>query len=369
MSKLFAHQFSRRTVLGAATFAGASWLLKSCASAPDTATNTSSSPQGGGQFVTAAFPGTTETLTREKIVPEFTEATGTQTSIVPLLAFEQVARLKASATNPPFDVVLLDDGQTNIAISEGLIQKFPADASENIKNIEPSLLSTEGFAPIFYAQGVVLAYNTERIQTPPTSWEALSNSNLAGSAGLVSMNSVLGTSFMVELARTQGGGESNIEPAFAMLKEILPNVNGVAANPGALLTLFQQGEVDIAPMWHNDAAYLKTRGIPIEWTVPESGLVGARYSMNVVSNPRSGLDTAVSYIDTALSDEVQSYLSSSPYFYIPANRNVQLAPEIAQQLQANTLSEFMQRVSILDWKTINTQRSAWIERFNREVQA
>ncbi|WNN89668.1 hypothetical protein [Gloeocapsopsis dulcis] len=78
---------------------------------------------------------------------------------------------------------------------------------------------------------------------------------------------------------------------------------------------------------------------------------------------------AVSYIDTALSDEVQSYLSSSPYFYIPANSNVTLAPEIAEQLQASNLSEFMQRVSILDWKIINTQRSAWIERFNREVQA
>jgi putative spermidine/putrescine transport system substrate-binding protein len=364
MSKLFAHQFSRRTVLGAAMFAGASWLLKSCAA--DTATD---SPQGSGQFVAAVFPGTTETLAREKLAPEFTQATGTQVSLVPLLAFEQVARLQASKTNPPFDVVLLDDGQTNIATSEGLIQQFPADSSENTKNVESAFLSTEGFAPIFYAQGVVLAYNTERIQTPPTSWEALSNSNLSGSAGLVSMNSVLGTSFMVELARTRGGGESNIEPAFSMLQEILPNVNGVAANPGALLTLFQQGEVDIAPMWHNDAAYLKTRGIPVEWVVPESGLVGARYSMNVVSNPRSGLDVAVSYIDTALSDEVQSYLSSSPYFYIPANSNVPLAPEIAEQLQASNLTEFMQRVSILDWKTINTQRSAWIERFNREVQA
>ncbi|WNN89667.1 extracellular solute-binding protein [Gloeocapsopsis dulcis] len=281
MSKLFAHQFSRRTVLGAAMFASASWLLKSCGSAPDTATDASSSGEGGGQFVAATFPGTTEALSREKLAPEFSQTAGTQLSLVPLLAFEQVARLKASATNPPFDVVLLDDGQTNIAISEGLIQKFPADASENTKNVESAFLSTEGFAPIFYAQGVVLAYNTEKIQTPPTSWEALSNSNLAGSAGLVSMNSVLGTSFMVELARTRGGSESNIEPAFSMLQEILPNVNGVAANPGALLTLFQQGEVDIAPMWHNDAAYLKTRGVPVEWIVPESGLVGARYSMNV----------------------------------------------------------------------------------------
>jgi len=43
-----------------------------------------------------------------------------------------------------------------------------------------------------------------------------------------------------------GGSESNIEPGFKALNDLKPNLAAVAANPGALATLFQQGQVDIS---------------------------------------------------------------------------------------------------------------------------
>jgi putative spermidine/putrescine transport system substrate-binding protein len=369
MSNRSMQRMSRRTVLGAGLFLGTSWALKACnATAPGGASQTGSPTAGGGQLITGSFPGTTEALFRE-YAPLFSQMGKGQLSIVPLLAFEQVARLKAAPDNPPFDVVFLDDGQTDIAFKEGLIQKFPADKITNLGNIDPLFIDAKGLAPIFYMQGAVIGYNPERIKTPPTSWQALLDPNLDGRIGLVSMNSILGTSFMVELGKLQGGTESEIEPAFTALKQMLPKLGGVAANPGALSTLFQQGEVDIAPIWHNDALALKAKGMPIEWAVPESGMVGARYSLNIVSKPTAGLEVAAAFVDMVLGKEAQTMLARSPYYYGPSDKTVSLAPAITEKIGAKNATEFMKRANILDWQTINQQRSAWIERFNQEVSA
>jgi putative spermidine/putrescine transport system substrate-binding protein len=371
MSNQFIQRMSRRSVLGAGLFIGTSWALKACNTTATSGGTQAESPTAGaagGQIITGSFPGTTEALFRE-YAPLFNQTGKGQLSIVPLLAFEQVARLKASPDNPPFDVVFLDDGQTDIAFKEGLLQKFPADKIQNLANIDPVFLDPKGLAPIFYMQGVVIGYNPERIKTPPTSWQVLLDPNLDGQVGLVSMNSILGTSFMVELGKVQGGSESNVEPAFAALKQILPKLGGVAANPGALSTLFQQGEVDIAPMWHNDALALKAKGVPVEWSVPESGMIGARYSLNIVSKPQAGLDAAAAFIDMALGKEAQTMLASSPYYYGPSDKTIPLDAAITEKIGAKTATDFMKRVNILDWQTINQQRSAWIERFNKEVSA
>uniref|UniRef100_A0ACD5GNI9 Uncharacterized protein n=1 Tax=Desertifilum tharense IPPAS B-1220 TaxID=1781255 RepID=A0ACD5GNI9_9CYAN len=54
-----------------------------------------------GPLVVASFPGTTDSLYRETLAPIIARETGISISALPLLAFEQVARLKASPENPP----------------------------------------------------------------------------------------------------------------------------------------------------------------------------------------------------------------------------------------------------------------------------
>lgn len=360
---------SRRSVLGAGLFLGASWALKGCdASAPQGGTTVTAEGDVAGELIVASFPGTTDSLFREALAPVVAEQTGVRVSAQPLLAFEQIARVKASPNNPPFDVLILDDGQNAVAIEEDLLQPFPMDQSPNSSDVNPGFLSDQGLAPIFYAQGIVLAYNTERIQTPPTSWEVMLDPNLNAQLGLVSLNSILGTSFMVELAKVRGGGEDNIEPAFEAVAEMLPRVNGVAANPGALLTLFQQGEVDIGPMWHNDVLTLAERGVPVAIANLESGIAAARYSLNIVKNPSAGLDRAVAYVDAMLSAAAQAKVTGAPYFYIPSNNTVELPPQLAT-MGIESVDDFIAMARNLDWPTINPQRSAWIERFNETVQA
>ncbi|WOD40305.1 extracellular solute-binding protein [Nodosilinea sp. E11] len=372
MNQRLINRVSRRSVLGAGLFLGASWALKGCEASVNqgpAATDANGGESVGGELVVASFPGTTDSLFREGLAPVVADQTGVRISAQPLLAFEQIARVKASPNNPPFDVLILDDGQNAIALAEDLVQPFPVDQSPNSSDVASGFLSDQGLAPIFYAQGIVLAYNTERVQTPPTSWEVMLDPNLNAQLGLVSLNSILGTSFMVEMAKARGGSESNIEPAFEAVAEMLPRVNGVAANPGALLTLFQQGEVDVAPMWHNDVLNLIERGIPLAIANLETGIAAARYSLNIVKNPSAGLDRAVAYVNAMLSPEAQSQVVGEPYFYIPSNTTVPFPPELTETMGISSVDDFISLAHNLDWATINPQRADWIERFNQTVQA
>lgn len=371
MNQRFVNRLSRRSVLGAGMFLGASWALKACNASVSNSTGAAAGDgvAVGGDLVVASFPGTTDAVMREKLAPVVAEKTSINMSAQPLLAFEQIARVKASPDNPPFDVLLLDDGQNAVAVEEGLLQPFPADRVPNVSDVNPGFVKDGELAPVFFAQGIVMAYNPKKISTPPTSWEFMLDPNLDAQLGLVSLNSILGTSFMVEMAKVLGGGESDIEPAFKAVSEMLPRVSGVAANPGALLTLFQQGEVDVSPMWHNDVLTLAERGVPVAIAKLDSGVAVARYSLDIVQNPTAGLDTALAYVNAMLSLEAQAALSAAPYFYIPSNDNVELPPALIEAMGIESVADFIDMSHGLDWATINPQRAEWIERFNQVVQA
>ena len=49
------------------------------------------------------------------------------------------------------------------------------------------------------------------------------------------------------------------------MNDLKPNLAAVAANPGALATLYQQGQIDIGPGNFNAIQILKARGVPVEF--------------------------------------------------------------------------------------------------------
>jgi len=180
------------------------------------------------------------------------------------------------------------------------------------------------------------------------------------------MNSTLGTAFMVELAKTRGGGEDNIDPAFQAIKELQPNLGAVAANPGALATLFQQGQIDISPGNFNAIQILRARGVPVEFAKPKTGTIAFLTTMHIVRNsPNAALAAAL--IDSAMSPEVQTRLMQEPFYVIPTNSKVTMGGDIAKMI-AKDQEELKKSFVFHDWDKINRNRAAWIERFNKEIR-
>lgn len=317
------------------------------------------------RLVFATFTGSWEEAHRAVLVPAFKKATNNAEIILdPMLSVDQIAKVTAARNNPPIDIMLHDPGPALTAIDQGLVENYPVASSKNYKDLIGEAQEETG--PAIFFQVVGLTYNPDKIKKPPTSWKDLWKPEYKGRAGITNLNSTLGTGFLVEIAKMFGGSETNIEPGFKALNDLKPNLAAVAANPGALATLFQQGQVDISPGNFNAIQILKARGVPVEFVIPQEGAIAFKTTIHIVKNTQNR-ELAVALIEAAMSPEVQTKLMQSPYLVVPTNSKVKMEGEIAKVL-AKDQAEMKTRFVFQDWKKINEQRAQWIERFNREIK-
>jgi putative spermidine/putrescine transport system substrate-binding protein len=314
-------------------------------------------------LVAATFPGTWNDAHSKILVPWFKKTTSAEVTLTIQLATDQVAKLAASPAKPPFDVAIMDEGPLLDALQQGVLAKYPVDKSANFKLLYP--MFQDEWGPKISMQVIGIGYNPKKVKTPPKSWDDLWNPIYKGRVGLTALNSTLGMAFMAEIARLKGGSESNLEPAFAALKTLLPNVGAISANLGAHATLFQQEQIDIAPYNFNFVETLKAKGVDVEFVVPDSGPVAWRTSLHIVKNAAQP-DLAFKYIEGAIMPEIQLDESKSPYDIIPTHTKVPLTPIMAAKI-AKTPAD-LSKLIFLDWKKLNEVRSSAIDRFNREIK-
>lgn len=342
---------NRRRFLGTAAVAGAA------AMAPRIAL-------GAEELVAATFGGTWSEVHRKLLAPYFEKRTGATVVQAVMLATEQIAKLTAAkGGTAPFDVAILDEGPALNAIKRGLIQEYnPAKSPNFAELLEPF---KDKWGPAVTMQCIGIAYNTERVKTPPTSWEDLWDPKYKGRVGITSLASTLGTAFLLDIARLNGGNEGNIEPAFQKLRTLLPNLGAVSANFGAHAALFQQEEIDLGVQNFNFTQTLKSKGVKVEFVRVKSGTPGWRTTMHVVAGAAKP-DLAHTYVDSHLAADLQSQMQQEPYNVIPTNKNVKLAGLVAKFI-AKTPEELNDFI-FFDWAKVNEGRPEWTERFNKEIR-
>jgi putative spermidine/putrescine transport system substrate-binding protein len=317
------------------------------------------------RIVFATFTGSWEEAHRDVLVPAYRKASNNAEIVLdPMLSVDQIAKVTAARANPPIDVMLHDPGPALVAVANDLVEPYPVDKSAHYKDLIADAQLPTG--PAIFFQVVGLTYNPDKIKTPPASWADLWKPEYKGKVGITNLNSTLGTGFLVEIARMHGGDEANIEPGFKALDSLKPSLSAVAANPGQLATLFQQGQIDISPGNFNAIQIMKARGVAVEFVAPKEGAIAFKTSIHIVKNT-SAKDLCFALIEAAMSPEVQSKLMAEPYLVVPTNTKVKISGEVAKTL-AKDHADMKKKFVFQDWKKINEQRSAWIERFNREIK-
>lgn len=308
--------------------------------------------------------GAWETAHRGILVPAFQKASGVkQVNLVPSLAVDTVSRIVASPKKPPFDAIILDEGPYIAALSNDIFEKVPA--LPNLKDIPKRFVDPRGLGVFVSAQILGITYNTERVKNPPKSWNDLLRPEYKGRIGLVGLGSTLGIAWMTELARVNGGGDDNLEPAFAWMKKVMPNVGAVAANPGALATMLAQGQIDITCHYNNNTGDLQAKGVPVKLIAPDSGFTMIRSTMHIVKNSPNA-DLAAEYLNQAISPSVQAQMAEAPNYLVPTNSRAPFSKGLQEYAKDMSVIEKMNTV---DWAVVNPRRQEYIDRFNREVKA
>ncbi|MFW5832601.1 MAG: extracellular solute-binding protein [Pseudomonadota bacterium] len=310
-----------------------------------------------GQVTAAVYPGTWDEAFRSIVAPALMEAHGIQLNLDPLYAVDQIAKARAARGLAPFDVFVLDPGPAASGQEMELFAPIDTAKLTNADKLPAAFVGTYG-VPVA-AQVVGIAYNPSKLPKP-TGWADLFEEPFVSRLGLTGFQTTFGTASLIEIAKIFGGSETDVEPAFEKIREVLPNVAAVA-QPSAMVGLFQQGEIDVMYGNTQAVATLEGRGVDIEFAVPETGAIAFVTTMHV-SKDAEFPEEAHAYIDTVVSAGVQTQLMQAPYNFIPVNADVELLPSLPMA-SLDEMSSFVRH----DWSVINPQRPGWIERFNREV--
>ncbi|MBP0491388.1 extracellular solute-binding protein [Pararoseomonas indoligenes] len=335
---------NRRALLGAGLGAAALPFLPRAAYA-------------AGSVTGAVYPGGWDEALRAVLTPALKQAHNVDASYEPLFAVDQIAKARASRGVAPFDVFVLDPGPRVQGIDLNLYEPFDASKLSNRAKL-PSGYADQYGAGVA-AQVVGIAYNPKKLPKP-AGWRDLFKPEYASRLGLTGFGTTFGTVSLIEMAKVFGGSETDVEPLFTELRKILPQVAAVA-QPAAMPGLFQQGQIDVMYTNTYTVSLLKSRGVDIEFALPETGGVAFGTTMHIAKGAKN-MEQAYQYIDTMISTGVQSGLAQAPFFFVPVNTEVTPGPDVPMRSIAD-LSKFVTH----DWAKINPLRARWIDRFNREM--
>jgi len=306
-------------------------------------------------LVAAVSPGPWEEAYRKFVVPAAAK-NGLDVQLSPGLSLEQIAKVRGSRGMPPYDVVTLDPGPRGNLIDLGLAEPFDPSRLKNLASLPVGAADNHGVA--VSGQVVGIAYNPKKLPRP-TGWKDLFKPEYVKRLGITGFQSTYGTAALIEIAKTYGGSEQNIQPALDQIMRVLPDVAAIA-QPAALPQLFQQGQIDVMFIVTQFVDSFKGKGVDIEFVVPDTGAVAFFTTMHIPKGSKNA-DAAYRYIDTVLSKEIQSDLASAPYYVVPVNKEV-----AASSKGVMDLSDKRRFVSH-DWTKINAVRPEWIDRFNKTV--
>lgn len=313
--------------------------------------------RAAGSMTAAVYPGGWDEALRAVLAPALKQAHGVDVAFEPLFAVDQIAKARAARGVAPFDVFVLDPGPRVSGMDLNLFEAF-----------DPSRLSNRGKLPAGYAdtvgagvaaQVVGIAYNPKKV-AKPAGWRDLFKPEFARHLGLTGFGTTFGTISLIEMAKSVGGSEADMEPLFTELRKILSLVPAVA-QPAAMPGLFQQGQIDIMYTNTYTVTLLKSRGVDIDFAVPETGAAAFGTTMHIARGSKN-IEQAYQYIDTMISTPVQTALAAPPYSFVPVNTEVAPGPDVPMK-SIDDLKTFVTH----DWTKINPQRPRWIDRFNREM--
>lgn len=261
----------------------------------------------------------------EALGPAFEEATGIELEFVRLSSSEALARIRAEAANPVFDVWFGGTGDPHlVAAREGLTEFY---RPSNWEELLPGLRKAVGEAYIpLYTGAIGFVVNegllAEEGVPVPTCWEDLANPAYKGLIAMPNPNTS-GTAYTIIATLIQIFGE---EEAFELLADIHQNIAQYTRSGSAVGLLAGRGDVGIAIQFlHDGVTYIK-EGFPLTNIAPCEGTGYEIGGLSLIKNAPNR-EEAIKFIEWALTPEAQMIAADQGESYqVQSNSNTPVPP-------------------------------------------
>ncbi|GAA2824129.1 ABC transporter substrate-binding protein [Nonomuraea rubra] len=317
-------------------------------------------------LVIAGYGGSYEEAFKQSVIPDFERTCSCKVTYIAGSSTDTVAKLKAQQAAPQIDVALIDDGVQNQAVEAGLLAPLDPKIVTNLGDVIDLARLPGDVGVGFSLNATGIAYNTDYYAKnglpAPTKLADLAKAELKGKLVMPSITQTYGLGALLIAAKVGGGSEQHIDPGFAGVKQIA--ANAVTFDTTAdVSNYFLQGQA-VASVWGNSRVQmLAKKGFPIEFVYPEEGALPLIATVNVVNKaPHPGL--AQRFVNALLEPSAQQAMAESNYNG-PTVKGVQLAPDLAAKVVGQERAAELRK---LDWAAINKSRSAWTDRWNKEIE-
>ena len=127
--------------------------------------------------------------------------------------------------------------------------------------------------------------------------------------------------------------------------------------------MFQQDEIYATVTGRYNWPLITKLNMPIAWATPKEGLTGGLNVLTVVKGSKNK-ELAYALINEWLSTDAQTRIAND-LVDSPANREVKLAPEIADQLSYG--EDVAKSLKVIPPEQVLANRDAWIAGWNAKI--
>jgi putative spermidine/putrescine transport system substrate-binding protein len=315
-----------------------------------------------GPFTANTYGGRWEAFWRNQLMPRFSQAIGRPTRLDVGLGASWITGFRAAGkANPPFTSLMANDRYMVLLREEGFFEPLPAASMPNLANVAGVARFPGDIAVTGLISPIGIAYRTDMVKTPPEGWADLWNPAYKGQLGLYSITNSASIMLLMWAGKRFGRGQDDVDAAVAKFAELKPFPQ--VAFSGQMAPLLTQGQVAMAPIDIGEVIPLKRRGVPVEFVIPEDGLMMYDQTFSILGG---GNDKAVAarYIDYILSPEVQLQLARE-FFVAPVNTTVTLPPDLAESLPITPKA--LEGALRFDWALAARLNEAMSERWSKAI--
>lgn len=303
--------------------------------------------------LTVLIWGATWNVGVKDVAAKFKETYGVE--VKPVLqsgSSEGLAKLMANKGKPDVDVWFCDSAMPATA-PPGMIADIDSGKLTNKADLVDGALTQKYVAQLYYPQGII--YRKDLCPIKIEAWEDLWKPEFKKQLAVPPPSFDQGT-FLVVAAKINGGSETNIQPGFDKIKQLMPNIVTFYDNDSTSRKLLAQGEVSVLIGNTGSLDYLTEAGIPAEVVNPKPTPI----SFDVMTVIKGGNeDMAHKFIDMMISKWAQE-ISVLPHMCAPVNKTVDASAVFQGDFPKPEDS------MIIDHGAVKDNLDKWIEQWDRE---
>lgn len=313
-------------------------------------------------LVVNSWGGPYEELHRKLVFEPFAREHNVNVQVVTLYSADALAQLRAQQAAPQYDVIHFSGGQEVIAAREGLIEPISPEELTHYDDLYP--FATEGMArgegPVHLVTSIGLLYHEEKTEAP-RSWKDLWDETYGDHIVLTDLSNSFGLLGFLMMNQVWGGTIDNVEPGLEKVGELLDHSVIITSSPEVQQN-FAQNDAWIAPFAQDYAHVIRQSGQPVKFVFPEEGAPAVFFTANLVAG-RPNQELAKKLIDFSLSEKVQAAFAREMR-YSPTNRNVEVEPDIADEIVFGDAVESLVRFDPVE---VDENRNAIVEDWRRLI--